>query len=441
MAVHKIRVLVVDDSILFRKVLLNSLEQDPYIEIAGYAVDSYDAFEKIESLRPDVITLDVEMPKMNGIEFLKKLMPVNPYPVVVVSSMPINALDALEAGAVDFVKKPVVKTPSDLQDFLRELISKIKIASIARIGNRREKSPLKSTVQDEDKSNAQSPSTKVAPEAKSAPKGPDTTADPKIDSISTTSQQRHERLVQQLRQVIDKTQKSIEKTRHTIENNDLQSQKHTDRPAEETSYSPPISSTYQKKSHLSLVAIGASTGGTEAVLQIIKDLPADFPCVLVVQHMPAGFTRMYAERLNRICKMSVKECEDGDRVKPGRIIVAAGEYHMWIEKDKRGYFVRSQRGEKVSGHCPSVDVLFDSVADVVGSSAVGVILTGMGSDGAKGLLKMRKEGCYTIGQDRDSCVVYGMPMVSFNIGAVVKQLPLDRIGSELVKFYETKPSD
>jgi len=418
MAVHKIRVLVVDDSILFRTVLIKSLEQDPYIEIAGYAVDSYDAFEKIESLRPDVITLDVEMPKMNGIEFLKKLMPVNPYPVVVVSAMPINALDALEAGAVDFVKKPVVKTPGDLQEFIRELISKIKIASIARIGNRRPKIQQAPAEQEKHRESTQSPSTGIARDTK---------------KDRTVSQERHERLIRKLEQVIDNTQR----TRRTIESRDPGPRRDIEKQSGKQSHVPRVSGTRQAKSKLTLVAIGASTGGTEAILKVVQDLPADFPCVLVVQHMPAGFTKMYAERLNRHCKMSVKECEDGDRIEPGRIIIAAGDFHMRVEADKRGFYVRSQKGEKVSGHCPSVDVLFNSVADVVGDSAVGVILTGMGADGAKGLLKMRMAGCYTIGQDRESCVVYGMPMVSFNIGAVEKQLPLDHICSELVKYYHT----
>ena len=421
MADPKIRVLVVDDSILFRNVLIKSLNQDPYIEIAGYAVDSYDAFEKIDSLRPDVITLDVEMPKMNGIEFLKKLMPVNPYPVVVVSAMPINALDALEAGAVDFVKKPVVKTPGDLQEFIRELISKIKIASIARIGNRRPKVPPSIAELDEDREKPKAPPAEVEEDKK---KGP-------------AASQRHQKIVQQLKQVIDSTQR----TRRTIEEKDLRAIRRVEKSAEAPPYRELKPGTRAKTPHLPLVAVGASTGGTEAILKVVRDLPADFPCVLVVQHMPAGFTKMYAERLSRNCKMSVKECEDGDRVEPGRIIVAAGDYHMTVEEDKRGFFVRSRKGEKVSGHCPSVDVLFNSVADVVGSGAVGVILTGMGADGAKGLLKMRKAGCYTIGQDRDSCIVYGMPMVSFNIGAVEKQIHLDQIGPELVRYFETGTGD
>lgn len=472
MVVRKIRVLVVDDSILFREILIDQLKLDPYIEVAGYAVDSFDAFEKIESLRPDVITLDVEMPKMNGIEFLKKLMPVDPHPVVVVSSLPINALDALEVGAVDFVKKPVIKKPGDLQDFIKELASMIKIASIARIGNRKPREVVSIDPSSED---SLTPAHVVIPvlsgteivtpiggEPATSPKETDANSDatggdgskhpmretqgetpvaPPVvpsdeplkgtvtvrdatasQSEQTQSQMRHERLVEKLKKVIDRTQSSIGKTQQT------------DRKKDTPLGKPP------HKKQLSLVAVGASTGGTEAVLSVIRELPENFPSVLVVQHMPAGFTKMYAERLHKNCKMTVKECQDGDRVEPGLVLIAAGEHHMWVEKDSRGLYVRCQKGEKVSGHCPSVDVLFNSVADIAGEGAVGVILTGMGSDGAKGLLNMRNQGAYTIGQDKDTSVVYGMPMASYNIGAVAKQLPLDRIAPELIRYNESKLS-
>lgn len=337
----KIRVLIVDDSILFRKTLELHLSADPYIQIIGTAVDSFDAMEKIKQLQPDVVTLDVEMPKVNGIEFLKKLMPVHPLPVVVVSSLPINALDALDAGAVDFVRKPAVQSSSDLNNFFRELIVKVKIASTARVGR------------------------KAAPVATLG----------KLTAPASL-----------LRPV-----------------NDV------------------------------VIAIGASTGGTEAILAVVRELPAATPGIVIVQHMPPVFTKMYAERLNKICKMSVKEAEPGDRVERGKIIIAAGEYHMRLAKDARGFYIRSENGAKVNGHCPSVEVLFDSVATVAGNRSIGVILTGMGADGARGLLNMRHQGAYTIGQDKESCVVYGMPMVAFNIGGVTKQLPLDQIGDELIR--------
>ena len=179
--------------------------------------------------------------------------------------------------------------------------------------------------------------------------------------------------------------------------------------------------------------IGASTGGTDAILEVVKDLPATTPGIVIVQHMPPVFTQMYAQRLDRICKMRVKEAAPGDRVVAGQIIIGAGGFHLRLARDARGYFVTSVAGPKVNGHCPSVDVLFDSVAETAGRKAIGVILTGMGADGAKGLLRMRKAGAYTIGQDKESSVVYGMPMVAYDIGAVEKQLPLNAIDNEILR--------
>lgn len=340
------RVLIVDDSILFRTTLSKRLEADQYLDVVGTASDAIEAMDKIKELQPDVVTLDVEMPKMSGIEFLKKLMPTHPVPVVVVSSAPITALDALDAGAVDFVKKPVVNSPADLDQFIRELIVKIKIGSIARVGQKKAVLPVGLS---------------------------------KSTAIPTLSK--------------------------------------------------PIDNM--------VIAIGASTGGTEAILEVVKDLPATTPGIVIVQHMPAVFTKMYAQRLNKICKMSVKEAENGDRVETGKIIIGAGEFHMRLAKDVNGYYIKSQRGEKVSGHCPSVDVLFDSVATTAKGRAMGVILTGMGADGAKGLLAMRKSGAYTVGQDKESCIVYGMPMVAFNIGGVAKQFPLGQIGNEILRHLNS----
>jgi two-component system chemotaxis response regulator CheB len=187
-----------------------------------------------------------------------------------------------------------------------------------------------------------------------------------------------------------------------------------------------------------VVAIGASTGGTDAIHSIITALPREMPGILIVQHMPPVFTRMYAERLNNSCPVEVKEAQNGDLVKPGRVLIAAGDYHMSLAKGPSGYYVKSLKGEKVSGHCPSVDVLFDSVAEMAKDKAVGVILTGMGSDGAKGLLNMRKQGAYTIGQDEKTSVVYGMPMVAYNIGAVIKRLPLSKIPQEICDHLALK---
>lgn len=341
----KIRLLIVDDSIFFRRALVDALSADPRIDVIGMAVDAMDAMDKIKALNPDVVTLDVEMPKLNGIDFLKKLMPIHPVPVVVVSSAPIRVLDALDAGAVDFVRKPEIKGPDGTKKFMTDLAFKIKIASTAKVGKlnlQHKPSPLPRIM--------------------------------KLDNNAAPN---------------------------------------------------------------TVIAIGASTGGTEAILDVVRDLPETTPGIVIVQHMPPVFTNMYAQRLNRICKMSVKEAAPGDRVERGKIIIGAGGFHLRLAKDAKGYFVKSENGPKVSGHCPSVDVLFESVAATAGANAIGIILTGMGADGANSLLKMRKAGAYTVGQDKDSCVVYGMPMVAYNIGAVQKQLPLSEIGAEIVRYLNT----
>ncbi len=337
---EKIKVLIIDDSLLFRNVLKKELSEDSNIEVIGMAVDPIDALDKIEKLKPDILTLDIEMPKMNGLVFLKKLMTEKPMKVVLVSSMNISVFDALHAGAVDFVKKPDMSSENDLSLFFRELKSKIKVASIANL------------------------KTSLAIKKIAAAK----TEGAKLNKVS------------------------------------------------------------QK-----IIAIGASTGGTEATLAILKSLPKEMPGILVTQHMPAGFTKMYSERLNKICSMEVREAKNGDRLTSGLVLIAPGDYQMKLMKDDKGYYVSCRPGEKVSGHCPSVDVLFDSVAEASGKNAVGIILTGMGKDGAQGLLNMKKAGAYTIGQDKDSCVVYGMPMVAFNIGAVMVQSPVDNIAEVLIK--------
>ncbi len=336
---QRIKVLIVDDSLVFRESLSREISKDPDIEVVGTATDPYMARDLIIKLKPDVLTLDVEMPKMNGIEFLKKLMPQYPLPVIVVSSVSKNVLDALDAGAVEFVTKPNVTRPGGMASFVNELIIKIKIASTAKVGNlKRDYTPSKPI------------------------------ANQGIDTMST------------------------------------------------------------------VIAIGASTGGTDAIHAVISALPRDMPPIIIVQHMPPVFTKLYAERLNNTCELEVKEAEDGDVLKPGRVLIAPGNYQMRLAKRGTDYIVKCTQEEKVSGHCPSVDVLFDSVADVAGKKSIGVILTGMGRDGANGLLKMKKTGAYTIGQDEKTSIVYGMPMVAFNIGGVEKQLPLDRIADEIIRF-------
>lgn len=331
-----IRILIVDDSALFRETLAKLLHGNG-IEVVGTAADAYEARDKILQLRPDVMTMDIEMPKMNGIDFLRKLIPQYPVPVVVVSSSAISAFDALDAGAVDYVKKPVVKSPADMKNFSNDLRAKIVIASAAKV----------------------------------------------------------------LRPGVHK--------RHNL---------------------IPVTPKFQTAGGAGenlIIALGASTGGTDALQTVMENLPADSPPIVVVQHMPSGFTKMYADRMNRCCPMEVREAEDGMRLHRGLAVIGAGEFHLRLKKDAAGYYISSQRGDKVSGHCPSVDVLFHSVAEVAKADAIGAILTGMGGDGAKGLLAMRKAGAYTIGQDKETCVVYGMPMVAFNIGAVCEQAPLDKI--------------
>lgn len=333
---RRIKVLIVDDSLLFRETLAKEIAKDFGIEVIGTASDPFIARDKILELKPDVVTLDVEMPRMDGIAFLKKLMPQYPLPVIVVSSAGNNVFEALNAGAVDFVTKPDVSKSGGMNSFINELIVKIKIASTAKVGSF------------------------------------------KKDYVSA-------KLV-------------------TEKGHDLSDM---------------------------IVAIGASTGGTEAIYNVITAFPRDMPGILIVQHMPPVFTKLYADRLNNSCALEVKEAADGDLVKPGRVLIGAGDYHLRLAKGPSGYYVKCAQGERVNGHCPSVDVLFDSVAEVAKGKTVGVILTGMGSDGAKGLLNMRKKGAYTIGQDEKTSTVYGMPMVAYNIGAVEKQLPLNKIPQDI----------
>ena len=337
---YRIKVLVVDDSFLFRSYMMKELSAFEDIEVVGLAMDAEEAREKISTLKPDVVTLDIEMPGMNGIDFLKKYLNEYKLPFIVVTSKPEYAFDAISAGAIDFVKKSNMRTSDDGESFIRKLVNRIRVAKSARIVTLSEKSCVKASV---------------------SRRG--------VSSDSNSSR---------------------------------------------------------------IIALGASTGGTEALIEVVRKLPADSPPVVIVQHMPANFTKMFAARMNSCCPMNVKEAEDGDRLTKGQIILAAGEYHLTLEKDAKGYYVKSKRGEKVSGHCPSVDVLFESVARTAGKDAIGAILTGMGSDGAEGLLKMRNSGAYTIGQDEESCVVYGMPGVAYKIGAVIKQLPLNRIAEEIL---------
>ena len=337
---QQIRVLVVEDSIVFRDLLVKSLNRDPDITVVAAARDPYEARDAILTYKPDVMTLDIELPRMDGIEFLRKLMPQYPLPVVMISSLSEKVFEALEAGAVDFVCKGDLGDHEATEEFLtNELPEKINVASQAKIGNIAKVAKLKE-------------STRIIPQG----------AKPKI------------------------------------------------------------------------IAIGASTGGTEAIYAVVQQLPADIPGGVVVQHMPKGFTKMFAQRVDEHARCSFKEAEDGDRIIPGRLLLApGGDRQLKVVQDGTGYKVSIKEGPKVNGHCPSVDVMFDSVAQVAGDRAVGVILTGMGGDGAKGLLSMRKAGAQTIGEDEASCIVYGMPMVAYNMGAVMYQESLENIPKRMME--------
>lgn len=335
-----IKVLIVDDSATARAVLRDILESDPGIDVIDSASDAFTARDKIVQLRPDVICLDVEMPRMDGITFLKKLMHYMPIPVVMVSSLTQNGarttFEALEAGAVDFVPKPHSHIYDGKEQMRDELIAKIKAAAKAKVYQR--------TLENVPQAN--------------------------MTSLSETTNK--------------------------------------------------------------ILAIGASTGGTEAIKDVLMGLPRNAPGTVIVQHMPANFTGPFAERLNGLCAMEVREARNGDSIVPGVALIAPGDYHMVVRRSGARYYVEIGSGEKVSGHRPSVDVLFHSVAKIVGSNAIGVLLTGMGADGARGLLSLRNAGGRTIGQDERSCVVYGMPKVAYDIGGVEKQLPLLNIANEII---------
>ena len=339
----KIRVLVVDDSALARNLIVQGLSAHPRVEIVGYAINTLDAKQKIPRLKPDVVTMDVEMPGQSGIDFLKEYLPANPVPVILCSSLNLKVFDALNAGAVDFVRKPDVQESKEV--FISNLTQKVLVASMARPRS----APLRS------------PSIAVAT--------PNLGGGPALDRV--------------------------------------------------------------------LVGLGASTGGTEATLEVMRRLPADIPPMVIVQHMPKGFTQMYADRLNRICKMEVREARNGDELHRGLALVAPADLQCRVVRIGEKYTVSCTPGEKVSGHRPSVDAMFHSMAEVVRCKMVGIIMTGMGQDGAAGLLEMRKKGAYTIGQDKESSVVYGMPMVANDIGAVCIQASCDNVANVLLRHLKT----
>jgi len=344
-----IKVIVVDDSALMRKMLTTMLESDPGIKVVFAAPDPYVAREKIKQLNPDVLTLDIEMPKMDGLSFLTKIMSLRPMPVVMVSSLTQEGADAtlqaLEIGAVDFVGKPAQDLAHGLAEKQAEIIAKVRAAASARVR--------------------------------------------RIDG-------------------------SAAKTRTALRTG--------------------IGFSSTEK----IVAIGASTGGVEAIRDVILPLPADSPAILITQHMPEKFTSSFAQRLDKLARLSVTEARENERVLPGHVYIAPGDRHLELARSGANYVCRLHTQPPVSGHRPSVDVLFSSVAKVAGANAIGVILTGMGRDGADGLKQMRDAGAYTVGQDESTCVVYGMPKVAFEMGGVAKQVGIGRIGEEILAACGSK---
>ncbi|MCI7760363.1 MAG: chemotaxis-specific protein-glutamate methyltransferase CheB [[Eubacterium] saphenum] len=385
---NRIKLLVVDDSILFREVLARYIRQDDMIEVVGKAGDAYSARDMILQYEPDVMTLDLEMPRMDGIAFLKKLLPQYYISTIAVSSSEERKDACIDAGAVEFLAKPHTRTNNEMAVFAAELCRAIRRAY-----------------------KHANPNAIISSE----PSFAKTTA--KTSSVITNAANTV--------QFAQKAREQVSQTKSLFSTN----------VRKEVTENPALSNNYVKHTKLkkseAIIALGASTGGTEALEQVIRLFPEDTPPVIVVQHMPAGFTKLYADRLNNSCKMEVKEAVDGERLRRGLVIVGAGEHHLRLCKDRQGYYISSKPGEKVSGHCPSVDVMFSSVAEVAGPLSIGAILTGMGKDGAEGLLKMRQAGAFTIGQDKETCVVYGMPMEAYNIGAVEVQAPLYKI-SELI---------
>ncbi|UYG00079.1 MULTISPECIES: protein-glutamate methylesterase/protein-glutamine glutaminase [unclassified Halomonas] len=340
MSTAKIKVLCVDDSALIRDLLTTIINEQPDMQVVATAPDPLVARDLIKQHNPDVLTLDVEMPRMDGLDFLDRLMRLRPMPVLMVSSLTQSGseitLRALELGALDFVAKPSIGVRSGMMEYANEIAEKIRAA--ARSRPRQARKPTS------------------APAALSAP--------------MITSEK--------------------------------------------------------------LIIIGASTGGTEAIRAVLEPLPANSPAILITQHMPGGFTRSFAERLNRLCRITVKEASEGERVLPGHAYIAPGGQHLELARSGANYVVRLHDGEPVNRHRPSVDVLFDSASKYAGKNAIGVILTGMGKDGANGLLKMRQAGAPTIAQNEQSCVVFGMPREAIAVGGACEVLALDDIPERLM---------
>jgi len=361
---QKIKVLIVDDSALIRQMMEQMLSGDPGIEVVGTAQDPYIAREKIKKLNPDVITLDVEMPRMDGLTFLSNLMRLRPMPVVMVSSLTEKGADttlrALEMGAIDFVTKPKIDLANDFENYAAEIIEKVKIAAganVAHIEKRVQRATIEGIL--------------------------DRKIDPKLSADAVLK-------------------KSIGKKRFRTTGK--------------------------------IVAIGASTGGTEAIREILAVLPADAPGIVISQHIPAGFSAAFANRMNDNSAMVVCEARDGQQILPGHVYIAPGDEHLMVVRNGAQYNCQLNSGPPVNRHRPSVDVMFRSVAENVGPNAIGVILTGMGKDGAIGMQEIHDNGGKTIAQDERSSVVWGMPGEAVKLGAIDTTLPLGRIAEQILAF-------
>lgn len=349
----KTRVLIVDDSSVIRTLLSKILSSDPEIEVVGSATDPYMARELLVKLKPDVMTLDIEMPRMDGITFLEKVMTHFPVRTIIISSLSTkgaeSSLRALEVGAVDVMAKPAIDVTRSLMEMSRDLVARIKTVAKARLPER-------------------------LPAGRAAPR-------PALPNRNT---------------------QALAKTTHQI------------------------------------LAIASSTGGTEALKRVLPFLPPDLPGTLIVQHMPPVFTKTYADALQSLCPFEVKEACDGDRVHPGRVLIAPGNYHMELTRQGAYYYVKLHQEAPLHGVRPAADYLMRSVAKFAGSNAMGVVLTGMGRDGAEGLLEMKKEGSFNIAQDENSCVVFGMPKEAISLGAIHTVLPLDQIAGALTEQFKKR---
>jgi two-component system chemotaxis response regulator CheB len=348
MTLKKIRVLVVDDSAVIRNFLTHILDSDPGISVVGTAIDPFMARERIVELNPDVITLDIEMPRMDGVTFLGKLMKHKPIPTVIISSLSKAgsqmALQAMAAGAVEVLAKPAINVKEGLEQIRLPIIQAVKAAASANLSAQQRVSSIH-----------------------------------RVESASSLSQTTHQ-----------------------------------------------------------ILAIASSTGGTEALKVLLPALPANIPGTVIVQHIPPVFSKTFAECLNKLCAFEVKEAEDGDRVTPGRVLIAPGNFHMELTRSGAYYYVNLNQNPTIHGVRPAADILMNSVAKLAGANATGVVLTGMGKDGAQGLLAMKKAGAFTIAQDEASCVVYGMPREAVEAGAVDKISPLNQIPSLIVNQVKLK---